>query len=228
MRLLAFLLLFSCELKSMENEKKYSILRKQMLDVIRVYGVRDSKVLAAMEKIPRHDFVPRELRDMSYEDGPLPIGEGQTISQPFIVAYMTEKLDVRPTSKVLEIGTGSGYQAAVLGELAKEVYTIEIVESLCKKAKEIIKNKNVHVFCGDGYGGLPKEAPFDRIILTAAPDKIPGPLLDQLAKGGLLIAPVGKFFQELQRIEKDQAGQIIKQDLIPVRFVPMTGKALKE
>jgi protein-L-isoaspartate(D-aspartate) O-methyltransferase len=213
------------------KNKVYDNLITQMVETLKKYGVEDPEIIRVMSKVPRHEFVPDSMKDYAYEDGPLPIGEGQTISQPFIVAYMTEKLKVDMTLRVLEIGTGSGYQAAVLGEIAKEVYSIEIHDALCTRAKEVLKKldyKNVFVRCSDGYSGWPEKAPFDRIILTAAPAKIPDPLIEQLAPGGILIAPVGLDFQEIQIWEKSKDGKLTKQDLIPVRFVPMTGKSQKQ
>lgn len=229
--IILLLLLGSCEMSGNEKNKQFYQLRLKMIDTIERYGMKNPEVIRAMEKVPRHEFVPAEMRDSAYEDGPLPIGEGQTISQPYIVAYMTDKLLLGRGHKVLEIGTGSGYQAAVLGELVSEVYSIEIHNPLCIRAQEVLKKleyKNVFVKCGDGYLGWPEKAPFDRIILTAAPEKVPQPLLDQLAPNGILIAPVGVGYQELQILEKDKSGKISKQSLLPVRFVPMTGKAQKE
>jgi len=205
--------------------------RKQMVQVIKDYGVKNQSVIRVMENIPRHEFVPEHLKSLAYANRPLPIGSGQTISQPFIVAYMTDQLDVNKTHRVLEIGTGSGYQAAVLSDLVKEVFTIEIVKNLCKRSTKLLKKlkyKNVKVLCGDGYGGWKEHAPFDRIILTAAPPKIPKPLIDQLAPNGLLIAPVGVGHQEIIKISKDKNGKILRSTLLPVRFVPMTGKAQDE
>ena len=167
---------------------------RMVAEQIRGRGVRDDQVLDAMMRVPRDVFVPHGLRSEAYEDHPVSIGHGQTISQPYIVAYMTEVLDVQPQHRVLEIGTGSGYQAAILGELAREVYSIEIVPELAKSASATLAGlgyKNIHVRDGDGYAGWPEAAPFDRIMLTAAPDRIPQPLLDQLAPGGRLVAPVG-------------------------------------
>lgn len=193
-------------------------------------GVSDPSVLQALRKVSRHQFVTESEQDYSYEDRPLPIGFGQTISQPYIVAFMTEALKLQPTDKVLEIGTGSGYQAAVLAEIASEVFTIEIVEPLAKRAGETLSQlgyTNVHVRAGDGYQGWPSESPFNAIILTAAPDHIPQPLLDQLAIGGRLILPVGKFLQELVLVHRTSEGYK-QQTLLPVAFVPMTGEAEKE
>jgi len=189
-------------------------------------GVKNEHVLAAIRKVPRHEFVPAEEKNHAYFDEPLPIGEDQTISQPYIVAYMTEQLNLKKTDKVLEIGTGSGYQAAVLAEIADSVFTIEIVDVLAKRAEKTLTElgyKNVYVKSGDGYAGWGEHAPFDAIIITAAPPKIPQPLIDQLKIGGRLIAPVGKIFQELVLLKKTEKG-IKKNKLLPVRFVPMTGK----
>jgi protein-L-isoaspartate(D-aspartate) O-methyltransferase len=183
-----------------------------------------------MRKVPRHEFVPAEQTANAYDDNPLPIGLGQTISQPYIVAYMTEQLQVTPQSKVLEIGTGSGYQAAVLGELAKEVYSIEIVAELARRSKETLDRlgyKNVHVKAGDGYRGWPEHAPFDRIIVTAAPDHVPQPLVDQLAVGGRLIIPVGDYYQQMLILTKTPRG-VVEEKTIDVVFVPMTGEAQRK
>jgi protein-L-isoaspartate(D-aspartate) O-methyltransferase len=201
---------------------------KMVRTQIEARGVRDPQVLSAMRKVPRHKFVPEQEIQYAYEDNPLPIGYQQTISQPYIVAYMTEALRLKKSDRVLEIGTGSGYQAAVLAEIADSVYTIEIVEPLCRQAQAtlaFLKYKNVFVKCGDGYLGWPEHAPFDAIILTAAPEIIPQSLLDQLGTGGRLIAPIGKYIQDLILYTKMPDGTIDKRDLISVRFVPMTGKA---
>jgi protein-L-isoaspartate(D-aspartate) O-methyltransferase len=190
-------------------------------------GVKDPFVLAAMREVPRHEFVPESYRKYAYADEPLPIGEGQTISQPYIVAVMTDTLGLTKDSRVLEIGTGSGYQAAVLGEIAGEVYTIEIVEPLCKEAAATLARlgyANVHVRCGDGYRGWPEAAPFDAIIVTAAPDHVPQPLVDQLKPLGRMCIPVGDMYQELMLITKTEHG-VTQQEMLPVRFVPMTGEA---
>jgi protein-L-isoaspartate(D-aspartate) O-methyltransferase len=193
-------------------------------------GVRDPRVLAAMRKVPRHLFVDSAQRAEAYEDHPLPIPGNQTISQPYIVALMTELLELKPTARVLEIGTGSGYQSAVLGELAKEVYTIEIVPELAQLAARRLKElgyANVRAREGDGYRGWPEEAPFDAIIVTAAPERIPQPLVDQLAPGGVMVIPVGGFFQELKVFRKSADGRVTERDILPVRFVPMTGEVEK-
>ena len=177
--------------------------------------------------MPRHKYVPKQLENRAYEDRPLPIGEAQTISQPYIVAFMTEALELTPDSRVLEIGTGSGYQAAVLAELAKEVYTIEIIESLGESSANLLKElgyKNIFVRIGDGYEGWPEFAPYDAIMVTAAPREIPQNLLEQLKEGGRLVIPVGTFAQELIRVTKTKTG-FAQEKLLGVRFVPMTGAA---
>jgi protein-L-isoaspartate(D-aspartate) O-methyltransferase len=198
---------------------------------IRARDVRDPRVLEAMRRVPRHEFVPREFRRYSYVDSPLEIGHEQTISQPYIVALMTELLRMKPEDRVLEIGTGSGYQAAVLSVLVKEVYTIEIVEPLAKRAESDLRRlgyDNVHVLCGDGYRGWPDKAPFDGVIVTAAPETIPQPLMDQLKTGGRLVIPVGpRFDQELVVVNKTERGPF-RETVIPVRFVPMVGEVQKE
>jgi protein-L-isoaspartate(D-aspartate) O-methyltransferase len=193
-------------------------------------GIHDERVLAALAKVPREEFVPLESRAASYEDGPLPIGYGQTISQPYIVAFMTDQLRPKPSDRVLEIGTGSGYQAAILAELVSEIYSIEIVEPLAKTAEATLQRlgyKNVHVKVGDGYKGWPEHAPFDAITVTCAPDHVPKPLVDQLKEGGRMIIPVGGFGdQELYLLEKKN-GQLQRRAVLPVRFVPMAGEASK-
>lgn len=193
-------------------------------------GVKDKRVLEAMLKVERHKFVPLNLQKYAYEDYPLEIGEGQTISQPYIVALMTELLELKGNEKVLEIGTGSGYQAAILAELCKKVYTIEIIPSLAENAKKLLKNlgyKNIKVKTGDGFYGWKEYAPFDGIIVTCAPSDIPKPLIDQLAEGGRMVIPVGDIYQELLLIKKEK-GKLIRKSIIPVRFVPMTGEAQKK
>jgi protein-L-isoaspartate(D-aspartate) O-methyltransferase len=193
-------------------------------------GVRDPRVLAAMREVPRHLFVESSERPRAYDDTPLPIAGNQTISQPYIVALMTELLDLQPQERVLEIGTGSGYQSAVLSRLCREVYSIEIVPELAGGAAARLTElgyRNVAVREGDGYRGWPEHAPFDGIIVTAAPERIPQPLLEQLALGGRMVIPVGGFFQELKVFRKDAAGRITEQAILPVRFVPMTGEVEK-
>jgi protein-L-isoaspartate(D-aspartate) O-methyltransferase len=229
------LLIIGCSDMSKKEAKQkkddFTRLREQMVQNQLIYrGVKDKRVLAAISKVERHLFVPENLQKQAYQDEPLPIGYGQTISQPYIVAYMTEQLELKGDEKVLEIGTGSGYQAAILGELAKEVYTIEIVPELGEIAKERLSNlgyTNVHVRIGDGYNGWPERAPFDAVIVTAAPDHIPQPLIDQMKIEGRLIIPVGDYSQELLLMVKTEKG-IEKKRKIPVRFVPMTGEAEKK
>ena len=185
----------------------------------------DARVLDAMQKVPRHAFVPLVERHAAYWNQPLPIGAGQTISQPFIVALMSDLLKLEAGHTVLEIGTGCGYQAAVLGELAKDVYTIEIVESLGKEAAKALDRlgyANVHTRVGDGYKGWPEHAPYDAIIVTAAPDHIPAALIEQLKAGGRLVIPVGTFSQELLVISKNDDGTTTSEEIVPVRFVPLT------
>jgi protein-L-isoaspartate(D-aspartate) O-methyltransferase len=205
----------------------YQARRENMVsEQIEARGVRNPDVLRSMRTVPRHRFVPEALLGQAYVDGPLPIGLGQTISQPYIVAIMTELLRPERSSKVLEIGTGSGYQAAVLSSLIKHVYSIEIVPELAKQSADLLKNlgyANVTVRHGDGYKGWPEQAPFDRIILTAAPEEIPRALIDQLRPGGVLVAPVGRTVlgQELVVVEKAADGKIRRRTAFGVRFVPM-------
>ncbi len=212
-------------------EGDFKAMREKMVETqIKARGVKDPRVLSALAKVERHRFVPQEYLDSAYSDQPLPIGEGQTISQPYIVALMTELLELKGNEKVLEIGTGSGYQAAILAELAKEVYTIEIIEPLASKANKTLSDlgyQNVHVKAGDGYLGWPEAAPFDAIIVTAAPDHIPKPLIDQLKEGGRMVVPVGTHTQELVKIVK-RSGKIETTNVIPVLFVPMTGEGVKQ
>ncbi|MBI4534282.1 MAG: protein-L-isoaspartate(D-aspartate) O-methyltransferase [Candidatus Melainabacteria bacterium] len=192
-------------------------------------GISDERVLEAMKTVPRHLFIPPEHHSEAYQDGPVPIGWGQTISQPYIVAYMTEALRLKPSDRVLEIGTGCGYQAAVLAKLVRQVYTIEIIEPLGLKAQALLQQlgyKNIKVAIGDGYLGWPKAAPFDAIIVTAAPDHIPQALTNQLALNGRLVIPLGKTWQSLVRITRTSKG-LTQETLLPVRFVPMTGQAQK-
>ena len=188
--------------------------------------IRSPRVLAAMRTVPRHEFVPDVWRAGAYEDTPLPIGHDQTISQPYIVAYMSEALELDRSHRVLEIGTGSGYQAAILGELANQVFTIEIVEPLATRARQTLARlgyTNVHVRAGNGYLGWPEEAPFDRVMVTAAPDAVPPALIEQLTVGGLMAIPVGVGVQELRILRRTASGLETLRTL-PVRFVPMTGK----
>lgn len=216
---------------ALDSGKDFRAMREKMVETqIKSRGVKDEKVLSAMLKVERHRFVPKEFESKAYADQPLPIGEGQTISQPYIVALMTELLELKGEEKVLEIGTGSGYQAAILAELAREVYTIEIIEALANASKDLLMNlgyKNIHVKAGDGYLGWPEAAPFDAIIVTCAPDHIPKPLLEQLKENGRLVVPVGTYSQELKKIVK-RSGKIETTDVIPVIFVPMTGEGVKK
>ncbi len=193
-------------------------------------GIQNERILRVMRETPRHLFVPDNLKDDAYKDGPLPIGEGQTISQPYIVALMTELLELNGNERILEIGTGSGYQAAILSPLVKEVYSIEIVKSLAKKAGNKLKEmkyNNVMVKWGDGYQGWLEYAPYDAIIVTAAPNKVPQPLIDQLKKGGKMVVPVGTYFQQLKVISKTLDNEIKENNIIPVRFVPMVTSGKK-
>ena len=206
--------------------------RQRMVDrQLKPRGINDERVLAAMAKVPREEFVRADERNDAYEDGPLPIGYDQTISQPYIVAFMTEQLRPKPGDRILEIGSGSGYQAAILADLVADVYTIEIVEPLAKTAEATLQRlgyKNVHLKAGDGYKGWPEEAPFDAIIVTCAPDKVPQPLMDQLKEGGRMVIPVGeRFAQQLYLLEK-QNGQLKESVTLPVRFVPMRREPQKK
>jgi protein-L-isoaspartate(D-aspartate) O-methyltransferase len=208
----------------------YAAARELMVaEQIASRDVKDPKVLAAMREVPRHLFVPADQRPSAYEDRPLPIGHGQTISQPYIVALMTELARPKPSDRALEIGTGSGYQAAVLSKLVAEVDTIEILEPLAAEAKARLAQlgcANVITRTGDGYGGWPEKAPFDLIIVTAAPDHVPPALVEQLKPGGRLVIPVGAVFsvQELVVIEKDASGKTRTEHIAPVRFVPLRRK----
>ena len=198
--------------------------KKMVREQIIRRGISNNQVIDVMQNTPRHRFVPDGVADYAYQDNALPIGKGQTISQPYIVAFMTETLDVDSTYKVLEIGTGSGYQAAVLSPLVKHVYTIEIVKMLAERADSTLKAlsyNNVTVRWGDGYKGWPEEAPFDRIIGTAAPSEIPKALIDQLKPGGKMVLPVGTNWQEIVVLTKSKSGKIQKKNVLPVRFVPM-------
>jgi len=209
-----------------KKPKESATERKRMVDSqIRTRGVKNKAVIDAMLKVPRHIFIPENLRRYAYADEPQPIGEGQTISQPYIVALMTELLDPQSTDRVLEVGAGSGYQAAVLAELVSHVYSLEIVPALAKRTKKLLEKmdyKNISVIQGNGYQGYPQEAPFDKVIVTAAPPSLPKALTDQLKIGGRLVIPVGEFYQVLFVYTKKKDG-IQSRDVIPVRFVPMTG-----
>ena len=207
---------------------EFARLRDRMVrEQLQGRDITDARVLGAMLKVPRHEFIPPEYRESAYSDNALPLKLGQTISQPYIVAYMTQALELRGTERVLEIGTGSGYQAAVLAEIVSEVYTIEILPELSAYAKSALDGlgyRNVQFLVGDGYMGWPEKAPFDRIIVTAAPESVPQPLIDQLKEGGRMIIPIGSMSQDLVIYEKTKSG-ITSRTTIPVRFVPMTGKA---
>jgi protein-L-isoaspartate(D-aspartate) O-methyltransferase len=192
-------------------------------------GIKNERVIDAIRRTPRHEFVPlKDRKNLSYEDMALPIGEGQTISPPFIVAFMTESLDPQPNDKVLEIGTGSGYQAAVLSPLVKDVYSIEIVEKLGRSAAKLLehlKYTNVHTKIGDGYQGWPENAPFDKIIVTCSPEKVPQALIDQLKEGGRIVVPIGERYQQVMCLLKKVDGKMVQEAMRPTLFVPMTGKA---
>jgi protein-L-isoaspartate(D-aspartate) O-methyltransferase len=209
-----------------EQDDRVTERARMVADQLRARDIKDPRVLRAMEQVPRHRFMPEGARDEAYGDHPVPIGHGQTISQPYIVGFMSEALDVQPEHRVLEIGTGSGYQAAILGELGREVYTIEIVEPLAESARKTLAAlgyKNVEVRSGNGYAGWPERAPFDRIMVTAAPDDVPPALVEQLKVGGIMAIPVGTDIQELRIMRRTAYGMETLKTL-PVRFVPMTGK----
>ncbi len=207
----------------------YGAARKRMVqDFVAGAGITDQRVLDALQQTPRHEFVSRQYRDQAYEDMALPIGDKQTISSPFIVAFMTEALAPRPSDRVLEIGTGSGYQAAVLSPLVADVYTIEIVEALgltARKTLERLGYQNVHTKVGDGFQGWPEHAPFDKIIVTCSPEDVPQPLIDQLKEGGRIVVPVGQRYQQILYIMRKENGQLAREALRPTLFVPMTGAA---
>jgi len=205
------------------NEERERMVRHQVAG----RGVRDPAVLSAMRAVPRHEFVPVEFLDLAYADRPLPIGAGQTISQPYIVAYMTEAVEPGPDDRVLEIGTGSGYQAAVLAEIVDRVFTLEISPMLARRAARTLRElgyRNVAVVCADGRRGLPRGAPFDAILLAAAPARVPEPLVEQLAPGGRMVGPVGGGTEQVLRRWTRRDHGVEAEDLMPVRFVPMTGE----
>lgn len=230
---LCCLVLLSLEVQSLAKADEYSGARQRMVRQQLQGPGRDIThpgVLKAMAEVPRHEFVPHDLREDAYDDIPLPIGYGQTISQPYVVAFMTEKLDPKPTDRVLEIGTGSGYQAAVLSALVAEIYSIEILDPLSQRAKADIQRlgyRNVNLRSGDGYQGWPEAAPFDAIIVTCAPEDVPQPLVDQLKEGGRMIIPVGPIFNQNLYLMRKVGGKLERQAVLPVRFVPMTGEALR-
>lgn len=224
------LLLFLAALAAPVQDRFAAQRNRMVSEDIELRGIHDAAVLKAMRATPRHLFMPENVRAQAYEDRPLPIGHGQTISQPYIVAYMTERLDVRKQHRVLEIGTGSGYQAAILSQLAGEVYSIEIVPELAKRGAETLRGlgyRNVTVREGDGYAGWPEKAPFDRIVLTASPAEIPAALIDQLKPGGRLLGPVGRtvFSQSILIVDKGMDGKTTARSVLPVRFVPMVKPA---
>lgn len=220
-----------CQKTARSTSEFASDRQKMVEEQLKPRGIRDRRVLDAIAKVPREEFVPESMRAQAYADSALPIGHDQTISQPFIVAFMTEQLRLQPNDRVLEIGTGSGYQVAVLSELVKDVYTIEIVESLAKDASARLARlgySNAHVKVGDGFQGWPEVAPFDAIIVTCAPDKVPPPLTKQLKDGGRMIIPVGSGMdQQLYLLEKKN-GELVQTAILPVRFVPMVGEAAKK
>ena len=227
-RILFTIIFLSISCKGLDNELYQ--LRMNMIETqIKKRGITDQTILDAMKKVNRHEYVQENFERLAYSDRPVPIGFGQTISQPYIVAFMSHKLNVASHHKVLEIGTGSGYQAAVLAELSDHVYTIEIIPELAKRAEKVLKKNdydNITIRIGDGYKGWPEHAPFDRIMVTAAPKEIPEKLVEQLAPGGIMVLPVGEtvMMQYLWLITKDNDGQIEKEKILPVRFVPMVKK----
>jgi protein-L-isoaspartate(D-aspartate) O-methyltransferase len=214
----------SCQSRQEETEEqaRQRMVQRQIIE----RGIKDERVIRAMLKVPRHLFVPAKYRHYAYADSPVPIGYGQTVSQPYMVALMTEQLNLSPSDHVLEVGTGSGYQAAVLAEIVEKVYTIEIIEPLGMAAARLLKElgyENVEVRIGDGYEGWPEHQPFDRVIVTCAPTEIPQPLVDQMTEGGIMVIPVGTAgFQYLYRVKKVM-GVAEPEKVIPVSFVPLTG-----
>lgn len=237
MRIVAHYLLFaalattSCGQQT-PTAANFAAKRQRMVEQqLKPRGIKNERVLAAMAKVPREEFIPVDARGEAYEDGALPIGYNQTISQPYIVAFMTEQLRPTASDRILEIGSGSGYQAAILAEIVEDVYTIDIVEPLAKTAEANLQRlgyKNVHVKVGDGYKGWAEEAPFDAVIVTCAPEKVPQPLVDQLKDGGRMVIPVGeRFAQQLYLLEKKN-GQLKESVTLPVRFVPMLHEGQKK
>ena len=211
-----------------ENDVFVTARQRMVREQLSSRDISDQRVLAAMARVPRHEFVPEKLRARAHDDRPLPIGHDQTISQPYIVAFMTERLGLKPTDRVLEIGTGSGYQAAVLSVLVAEVYSIEIVAALAQRAEADLRRlgyTNVKVRTGDGYQGWPEAAPFDAIIVTCAPERIPQPLIEQLKDGGRMIIPVGPAWNQELILLRKQGQRVEQRPVLPVGFVPMTGKA---
>ena len=216
----------ACDVKAAQAGDEQPAREKMVTEQLAARDIKDANVLRAMRELPRHEFVPEALRMEAYNDRPVSIGHGQTVSQPYIVAFMTEHLHLRPGDRVLEIGTGSGYQTAVLSRLAAEVFSIEIIEPLAERAAAVLARlgiKNVRVKTGDGYAGWPEHAPFDAIIVTCAPDDVPTPLVAQLKEGGRMIIPVGDTLgvQELYLLRKI-TGNVERTAVLPVRFVPMT------
>lgn len=227
-KLLIYLfLMFFLPVGCIAGQKDWSAANRQKMvkEQIKQRGITDQRLLSAMSRVERHLFVPEHLQSFAYQDRPLPIGLDQTISQPYIVALMTELVNLKGNERVLEIGTGSGYQAAILAELTDEVYTIEILEPLAKRSKQLLKDlgyDNVFVKYGDGFLGWPEHAPFDAIIVTCAPEEIPEALLEQLAEGGRMVIPVGKQWQWQQlKLVRREKGEISITNIAPVRFVPM-------
>ena len=224
-----FASLLFCQVADAQTRVQFEKMRQQMVEKVLIAGgIKDQRVIDVFREVPRHEFVAVEHRKNAYFDMAIPIGDQQTISSPFIVAYMTQSLDPKPNEKVLEIGTGSGFQAAVLSPLVKEVYSIEIVEPLAKSADQRLKRlgyKNVTVKAGDGYLGWAEHAPFDKVIVTCSPEEVPQPLVDQLREGGLIVVPVGERFRQTLYLMRKKDGKLEREALLPTLFVPMTGKA---